>query len=147
MAIPSPTANPIPGIPVGVGDNNSRFSPDPLLVPDFYTPMVVNPGQGQVSMVSPNDLLGQTAYARTEATSTGTIGGTVATGHTLTLTFTTGILKGSGGARAVTFVTGGADTAITSALGLADAVNADPVLKSFGIYATAALAVITFHHP
>jgi hypothetical protein len=144
-ALPQTVINPVPAIAGGVGEfDQANYTQNPVLVPDFYTPVCLG---GGISMLSPNDLLGQPGYARTNATATGTIGGTVATGHTLTLTFTNGAFKDAGGARSVTYATSGGETATTAALGLTDAINSDPVLRGFGIYATAVGAVVTINHP
>lgn len=139
-ALPSPTANPVPGVAVGTGQANSRFSENPLLVPDFYTPVEIN---GVVVRVSPNDLLSQPGYARAAASATATVSSVSGATDAVTVTFTNGVLKNSGGARTVSAVAGvtASDTSLAEAI--VAAINADPVLNAFQILASNADAVVT----
>lgn len=142
--LPAPLANPVPGIPVGVGDANSAYSGDPLLVPDFYKPMAIG---GQMAKVSPNDVLSQTGYARTTATATATVSGVTGATDAVHVTFTNGVLARSGGPRTVSAAAGSAATDASLADAIVTAINDDPVLQAFGISATVAGAVVTINHP
>ena len=140
--LPAPLANLAPGPLVGVGDANSRFSTDPILVPDFYTPVVIN---GGVAMVSPNDLLSQAAYVRTNATATGTLSGVTASTDSVKITFTNGLLARSGGARSVTAVAGALATNASLADAIDNAIAQDPVLTAFGITSANLAAVLNIY--
>ena len=146
IALPQPTANPVPGIAVGTGNissatgqSSAQRTQNPLLVPDFYTPVEIN---GVVSQVSPNDLLAQTGYVRTTASVTATVTDSTADTDSVTVTFTNGAFNASGGPRTVT-ATNPSTTNSTMAAAIVAAINADPVLQAFGISASTVAGVIT----
>lgn len=74
-----------------------------------------------------------------------TIGGTVAAGNVMTLTFTGNMITGSPVSVTYTCVAGDTDT--TVAAGLAAAINADAALDSAGFSASSASGVITVNQP
>ncbi len=137
--IPQPTPNIIPGIPLGAGDPAAAgySSMGPLLVPDFYTPSTLNGSQGQVALLSPNDLLGQPGYQRVNATVLATIAGAVANGNQLRLTFTNTALNNIGGTRVINITAVTGDSVDDLAERFIDAIAADPVLNSLGVFGTA----------
>jgi hypothetical protein len=146
--LPQPLANPIPGIAVGTGavssatgNSTAQRGQNPLLVPDFYTPVEIN---GVVAQVSPNDLLAQSGYVRTAASVTATVTDSTADTDSVTVTFTNGVLSNSGGPRTVT-ATNPSTTNSTMAEAIANAINSDPVLQAFQISATVAAAVVTIN--
>lgn len=138
----STTLNPVPGIAAGAADSGTpdASSQNPLLVPDFYTPVAVG---GQMKRLSPNDLLSATGYKRSAATATVTFGGTWAQNDTATLTLTNGVFGSYGNPRTITVTAPATPTPELMGELLVAAIEADPVLTAFGVQASSDAGVVT----
>jgi hypothetical protein len=136
------TLNPVPGIASGAADSGTpdASAQNPLLVPDFYTPVSTG---GAMARLSPNQMLGSAPYKRTAATATVTLGGTWANGDTATITFTNGVFASYGNPRTITVTAPSGATPSSVADQLVAAIEADPVLASFGVQASNVAGVIT----
>lgn len=82
---------------------------------------------------------------RASATATATLGGSVTANDTVAAALSN--LAFPNGGVVVTVGAGGSDTATTLAAKLAAAINTNAVLRSYGVYATAAGAVLSVFHP
>lgn len=112
---------------------------NPQLIPSMDFP--ASSGQGTVDVLAPSKYL--TTYARTDATVTLTVGGSITNLDTVFLTFTNAIIPAIGTNSAGSYVTATytvvtADTTTTVAEGLESIINLDANLSSLGIYATMA---------
>lgn len=101
----------------------------PTLIPNFDRSVVNSDG----GVDHQNPALYLQNNPRVDATGLVTIGGTVTTGDTVSLTITSGILPG--GFATVTYTTVAGDTTTTIAEGLADLVNDSATLEDAGIRA------------
>lgn len=112
---------------------------NPQLYPSMDFP--VSSGSGTLDVLAPSKYLA--SFARTDATVTCTIGGTITNLDTITLTFTNAIIPAIGSQSAGAYTTSAytvvtADTTTTVADALESLVNLDPNLSALGIYATKA---------
>jgi|SRR5215475_2119163 len=128
-----------------MADNIPVQSGNPTLVPNFYDPYVQidkGPQNRQIlQYLSPKDAL-TGGVARTAASQTGTVGGTITAGNTITTRFTNPTIPG--GFRQVVYTVQAGDTTATVADGIAKAINDDTILKDEGIYATVNNLIVTF---
>lgn len=99
--------------------------------------------RGQLLQESPDAFLAR--FARAFASCTITVTGTLANNDQLRVNVNLPIL--SGGQISKTVVLTGADTTTTAAQKIAKALCDDPVLQSYGAYATALSNVVSFYWP
>ena len=115
-----------------------------------HLPILYKDGSGQQTTYSYNssgqplsvtDANGNTTTMTYTGTATATVGGTVTTGDTLTITVhDTGL---SGGQQAVNYTVQAGDTLTSIAAGLTSAINANSNLSAIGVTASSTAAVIT----
>lgn len=130
-----PNNAPLPGS-VNINRQN------PTLVPNVDKPVAIN---GLVTLKSPAGFV--KLFPRANASITVTVGGTANPTDVLSLIFTSGLLGAFGNPVTVSYTVGGSDDLEHIAEGLADAVNNNALLQSFGVYADAAGDVITIYWP
>jgi hypothetical protein len=99
---------------------------------------------GSMSTVSVQ-ILGTNQFSEPLNAYTITIGGTVATGHTVTITMANTNIPG--GTASVSYVTTGTDTATTVAAALAALMAVSPGMVASGVTVSAAAGVITAQYP
>ncbi len=127
---------------IPLGGTPGVYDPrNPTLIPNF-DPTVMS-AQGTLDHVSPAAFAAE--FPRVAATATATIGGTATSTNTVTLTVTAATI--SSGSLSVTYTVGASDTLDSIAEGLASLVNANANAQAVGLYATAALAVVTLNWP
>lgn len=102
---------------------------NPTLIPNMD--LVVSSGRGTLDVMDPSDFLSR--FPRTAGTVNATLGGTVTTGDTITLTVALGTISGGSASWSYTTVSG--DTLETIAEELAAVVNASQTAQSYGISA------------
>jgi hypothetical protein len=126
----NPRTLPVAGA-ANIGSYDSR---QPLLTPNWDTPMAIANAQGSTSvgLMSPLEFLQNNP--RDVGTLSATVGGTAATGDVLTLTFACGLLPN--GEEVVEYTLVADDTIATAALGLINAINEDQNLNTLGVFAT-----------
>ncbi len=115
-----------------------------------HLPLTHTDGSGQVThytynssqqLLTVTDANGKITTNTYTGTSTATIGGTVTTGNTVTITvFDAGL---AGGQKAKTYTVLAGDTLTTIATGLKNAINGDSSLTAIGVTATSSAAVTT----
>ena len=138
-----------------VTNPSGTYTQDPLLFPNMSSPVmlgtaVANPGGAAVGVV-PIQLQSaaqfKADFSAVNATATLTLGGTVASGDVVGVTFSAPLLPGGTHSTTVTAATG--DTPTTVALKLADAIAEDTVLQPYGVEAaaTAGAMVFSWHSP
>lgn len=110
------------------------------LLPDLNTNLVLG-----YSVESVPDSVVDANEPRVVGTGTVTVAGSVVNGDVLSLTLTSALF--SGGTHAVTATAATSDTDSICAEKLANSINNDATLQSFGAYATALAAVLTIHWP
>jgi hypothetical protein len=117
------------------------YARNPTLLPNFDKS--VGNG-GTIDHESPGVFL--TNNPRVNATETVTLSGTTNTSDTVALTFTHALLPA--GAVTVTYTVAASDSIVAEvAEGLASLINSTASLQNFGIFATAAEAVVTVNWP
>lgn len=129
---------------VPLQSGNSTITPNPYR--STMAPQDTVQGKSVMQSLAPLSDVATGADPRADATGTGTPGGTIAAGHTITVTITNPVLPG--GQVQVTYVTVSGDTVETVGTGIADAINANGTLRDFGISAQVNLTtgVVTLHH-
>lgn len=110
------------------GSTSGNSFRNPILIPDFDQPVAAN---GVVGLMSPSQLVA--SNPRVAATESFVVGGTIATGDTISLEIANGVLPN--GSVTVSYTTVAGDTLTSIAAELVNAVNTNATLQAYGIIA------------